>query len=152
MNKFVTVCILLSGVAFLLNCTCIGEMTVKEAIKKSDIVFVGKITSADTIFLNDTFWGERQPHEVKYRVTPSLLYKGKITSSTIEIVSGIGFGDCGYDFAVGSEYVIYAYYKNGDGASQAHFLYTQICTRTCPRSDAEIKAIEKYKKNILKSR
>jgi hypothetical protein len=48
----------------------------------------------------------------------------------IEILTGYGGGDCGYQFQVGIEYVIYAY-KNSAGR-----LETGICTRTRPLAEA----------------
>jgi hypothetical protein len=48
----------------------------------------------------------------------------------IEILTGYGGGDCGYQFEVGIEYVIYAY-KNSAGR-----LETGICMRTRPLAEA----------------
>ena len=42
----------------------------------------------------------------------------------IEIVTGTGGGDCGYEFQIGVDYVVYAY-KNAEGR-----LETNICSRT----------------------
>jgi hypothetical protein len=48
----------------------------------------------------------------------------------IEILTGLGGGDCGYPFETGAEYVIYAY-NNSDG-----HLETGICSRTRPLPQA----------------
>src|SRR6266545_3665484 len=48
----------------------------------------------------------------------------------IEIVTGMGGGDCGYPFQTGSEYVVYAY-RNGEGRLQ-----TGTCSRTRPLAQA----------------
>lgn len=48
----------------------------------------------------------------------------------IEIVTGMGGGDCGYSFQTGVDYVIYAY-KNSEGR-----LETGICSRTRPLTQA----------------
>lgn len=48
----------------------------------------------------------------------------------IEILTGYGGGDCGYEFQVGTEYVVYAY-KNSAGQ-----LETGICSRTRPLAEA----------------
>jgi hypothetical protein len=48
----------------------------------------------------------------------------------IEILTGLGGGDCGYPFQTGAEYVVYAY-KNSDGR-----LETGICSRTRPLDKA----------------
>jgi hypothetical protein len=52
----------------------------------------------------------------------------------IEILTGYGGGDCGYQFQVGIEYVIYAY-KNSAGT-----LETSICTRTHPLTESPLDA------------
>src|SRR5436853_1034278 len=51
-------------------------------------------------------------------------------SKEIEIITGLGGGDCGYGFQVGTAYVVYAY-KNSEGQ-----LGTGICSRTRPVADA----------------
>ncbi len=48
----------------------------------------------------------------------------------IEILTGVGGGDCGYPFRTGADYVVYAY-KNSDGN-----LETGICSRTRPLAQA----------------
>lgn len=48
----------------------------------------------------------------------------------IEILTGLGGGDCGYPFQTGADYVVYAY-KNSDG-----HLETGICSRTRPLAQA----------------
>jgi hypothetical protein len=48
----------------------------------------------------------------------------------IEIVTGLGGGDCGYPFQAGSDYFVYAY-KNAEGQ-----LETGICSRTRPLAEA----------------
>jgi len=48
----------------------------------------------------------------------------------IEILTGMGGGDCGYSFHSGVDYVIYAY-KNSEG-----YLETGICSRTRPVAQA----------------
>ena len=48
----------------------------------------------------------------------------------IEIVTGIGGGDCGYEFQIGVDYVVYAY-NNAEGR-----LETNICSRTRTLAEA----------------
>ena len=48
----------------------------------------------------------------------------------IEILTGLGGGDCGYPFQTGADYVVYAY-MNSDG-----HLETGICSRTRPLAQA----------------
>jgi hypothetical protein len=47
----------------------------------------------------------------------------------IEVLTGLGGGDCGYPFQTGADYVVYAY-KNSEGR-----LETGICSRTRPLAE-----------------
>ena len=57
-------------------------------------------------------------------------YKGA-SGYEVEIHSGTGGGDCGYWFLRNESYVVYAYRSSEDNK-----LYTNICTRTAPVSQA----------------
>jgi len=94
---------------------------VKEARKYSQAVFAGEVLeiaeSSDKSFLS-----------VKVGVESN--WKGA-DANVVVIVTGKGNGDCGYPFAVGRKYLIYAYQtSNGQ-------LSTNICQRTALFSDAE---------------
>ena len=49
----------------------------------------------------------------------------------MEVVTGSGGSDCGYDFRMGEHYLVYAYPH-----AQSGKLYTGICQRTRPISEA----------------
>jgi hypothetical protein len=57
-------------------------------------------------------------------------YRGSV-GKTAEVVTGSGGSDCGYDFRMGEHYLVYAYPHPQSGK-----LYTGICQRTQPISDA----------------
>lgn len=81
------------------------------------------------------------------------LYKGKIKIDTIEIITGMGHGDCGYEFEIGKSYVVYASKRNKfyeEGAKVTTFLYTDICFRTTEQVEEERAKIEKYRKPCKK--
>ncbi len=125
-----------------LGCSCIGEISVKDEIKRSDVVFVGKVISADTISDTIQYYKFRR---IKYSFQIQTLYKGRVSSDKMEIVTGMGGGDCGFEFGVGSEYIIYANYNSYHDKS-IRYLETNICRRTCLKNNSELREIEKYKR------
>jgi len=100
-------------------------------LKAAGAVFVGRITSiTDTVVAatpeSRTFqWPIRM---VVVRVDS--LWKGPEVDSLV-IWTGMGGGDCGYQFQVGSSYLIFAM------ASDTRRLVTGICSLTQARSTAD---------------
>lgn len=63
-----------------------------------------------------------------YKFSVQQAYSG-VANAEVEVFTGRGGGDCGYDFKVGQRYLVYAYLYKGK-------LTTSICTRTRPFSEA----------------
>jgi hypothetical protein len=138
-------------------CSCIGETTVKDAVKSADAVVFGQIISSETIKTYDTLdLGENVPKnsnlymmvEVRFKVLVLKKHKGKFKADTLTIVTGVGGGDCGYMFEVGKKYVIYAYDTRDNGLHKpkklpAHTFFTDICTRTTFDTEKENIEIKK---------
>jgi hypothetical protein len=120
-------------------CSCVGRPSVKESIKKSDVVFVGKILGEERVFMGDTaaalleFGNEFRDSISKYQSSESgyrrlslagirsqkkytlkvvQFYKGKFKEEIIDIFTGNGGGDCGIRFLKNEEYIIYGYKVN----------------------------------------
>jgi hypothetical protein len=133
-------------------CSCIGEVSVKKALKKSDVVFIGKVISKEKITITQKLSGtESNINHYYYKVTLSIeqRYKGKIKTNTTEIITGVGGGDCGYRFEVDKKYAVYANKRNrffNEGDKTNTFLYTDICQRTTAKVAEEKKEIEKCRK------
>ena len=135
-------------------CSCIGKNSVKKEIRKSDVVLVGTIISHRVININDTIskiitkdtaiYDILTIQKVIYKVEVNLLYKGKIQNKIIAIVTGVGNGDCGFQFKENEKYIIYADYKNDIGCflRKKKMLYTDICKRTVMYNRDEITKIE----------
>ena len=129
-------------------CTCVGENTIQEEIKQSDYIFAGKIISKNIFIVNDTNLPSGfLMKQVEYTILAVKIYKGKTSNDTIRLVTGLGNGDCGYEFAVGLKYIIYSVYYNkyfAHGNNVAPFLYTNICTRTKRIHNKELKKLKRY--------
>ncbi|WP_157760868.1 hypothetical protein [Chitinophaga caeni] len=136
-------------------CSCVGEMSVKKALKKNDIVFIGKVISMEKITITQNLSGtETNINHYFYRFTFTIekRYKGKVKTSAIEITTGVGSGDCGYKFEIGKSYVVYANKRKryfNEGPKVKTFLYTDVCERTTVKVAEEKNEIEKYRKFLF---
>jgi len=105
-------------------CTCAGSDTPCESFGSADAVFVGTAVSARD---NERKKENREdidwtPRAFKFSVEQAYL---GIAGTEVEVSTGYGGGDCGYQFKLGERYLVYAYkYKDK--------LTTGICTRTKP--------------------
>ena len=137
-----------------LACSCIGEITVKKEIKRSDAVFTGSVISIERFTVRDTLLGTDHVvstsfNRVKIKITS--IYKGELRSETVDVITGIGGGDCGFAFEKGKEYIVYADSKTQFsplGNETARYLSTHICKRTRALDKSEITQIEKLRKPI----
>jgi hypothetical protein len=110
---------------------------------------VGVVTSV-TIDQVDVLIGEKK-YSHKNRVAQFTIeesLKG-IDQKSVELVTGMGGGDCGYDFKTGERYLVYADLNKDETAAAAKpitilaggpsvtaLLTTTICSRTRPLAEA----------------
>lgn len=124
----------------------------KKAIKESDVVFMGKVLSKEKVIVPQKLPGIETTiyhRYYKFTFTIECKYKGKIKTDTVEIITGVGDGDCGYNFEIGKNYVVYSNWKKKyfrEGSKVSKFLYTDICTRTTELVKKEDTEIKKHKK------
>uniref|UniRef100_UPI001E52553B TonB family protein n=1 Tax=Pleomorphovibrio marinus TaxID=2164132 RepID=UPI001E52553B len=148
-------------------CSCVGQRTVQEEVKHADAVLVGTIVSKDLVTLSDstllhffqndtTFKNNRFANMTiaKYGFFVHDIYKGKISTDTIVIYTGIGGGDCGIRFKIGEKYIIYGENNTYFGQVNNDFKFpkeknaywTYSCLRTMSYYQDEITEIEKFAK------
>ena len=136
----------------LFACSCIGETSVKDGLKESSVVFVGRVVSQEEITIPYKLSGTQtiiKYHYYKVILKVQKVYKGKVKEDTVEIITGIGNGDCGYSFETNKDYVVYSKFKDryfNGGNKVSKFLYTDICTRTTSKVAEEEDNIKKYRK------
>ncbi|MEK6279557.1 MAG: hypothetical protein AABN95_04315 [Acidobacteriota bacterium] len=94
---------------------------------QTDAVFSGSIIGSSSIKVKDDAY-ERTQRLV--RIAIKQAFRG-IEGSQTEVLTGLGGGDCGYEFELGKTYLIYAHRGKKDGK-----LYTSICTRTRPITES----------------
>ena len=102
-------------------CSCLPSGPPCQNLFQSDAVFVGTVTGIRPMRTPET---ERPVLE--RRIVAFSVEKGVrgIDGSTVDVRTGSGGGDCGFDFKIGERYVVYAY-RHPDGS-----LSTGICSRT----------------------
>ncbi|WP_342542674.1 hypothetical protein MHH33_00870 [Paenisporosarcina sp. FSL H8-0542] len=109
-------------------CSCAQPPSVEDELERSQAVFSGKVLE---VKVQKNFKGY-----VKKRVLIEVAetWKG-VSESQVIITTGSGGGDCGYEFQVGQEYLVYATESTmyGDKAE----LVTVICDRTTELSAAQ---------------
>ncbi len=92
-------------------CDCDGILIIEKAFKQSEKVFTGKIISVEPYNSKVYENGDETIEEysnVKVMIELTNSFKGD-SNNMVEIITGIGGGDCGYDFIFGEEYLIFAY-------------------------------------------
>lgn len=112
-------------------CSCGGGGAPCYNYGRSSAVFVGTPIAVRTVAGSTDRNREeyRAPRTFTFSVQQSFL---GIQATEIEVSTGAGGGDCGYDFKLGTSYVVYA--ARYDKSSQ---LITSICTRTKPLDQAK---------------
>ena len=111
-------------------CTCAGPRSTCESYGSASAVFVGTVIS---VRVNKPQKSNERAEEidwtpVAFKFVVEQAYHG-VAGSQVEVFTGSGGGDCGYQFIVGQRYLVYAY-------SYQNRLSTGICSRTKLYSNA----------------
>jgi len=109
-------------------CSCIGAGAPCQEFWNASAVFSGEVGEIDVINPESvTADGTRVfgPMSKKIRLFIIEGFSGIAEEKILEINTGGGGGDCGYNFQKGQKYLVYAYKNLQTGA-----LSTNICTRT----------------------
>lgn len=101
-------------------CSCAPPPDVKTALSNSDAVFSGKVISVN----NKRTLKGYSVRNVLFEI--SQTWKG-VNESHITVITGQGGGDCGIDFIVGNDYLVYSRESDMYGKKQ---LTTIMCDRT----------------------
>jgi hypothetical protein len=109
-------------------CDCADPGPPCKAFANTPAVFAGRVIKIATISVKAPSGDLYEDRLIVLEVERS--YRGSV-SKNVEVVTGSGGADCGYDFRMGEHYLVYAYPHPQSGK-----LYTGICQRTRPISDA----------------
>lgn len=106
-------------------CSCVTGGTPCHDYWQATAVFTG------TVIYSSTTTSKRGAYDIPQRIFRFNIdqrFRG-VAGKEVEVRTGLGGGDCGYNFRLGGQYLVYAY---GDAGK----LSTGICSRTRPFSEA----------------
>jgi 5-hydroxyisourate hydrolase-like protein (transthyretin family) len=106
-------------------CSCITGAPICETFWKTSVVFAGEVLEIRDAPepIGEALFGRRV---VRFRVEKS--WRGEVAGE-VQVRTGTGGGDCGYNFERGVTYLVYANVREGR-------LSTGICNRTKPLAEA----------------
>ena len=102
-----------------LACECLG-ISVEDAFKHSDMVFVAKVIGRDapaprrSFYHGDSVYTIGGGDMIRWKVIPSRGWRGE-PPETLAVYSSRDEAACGYVFELGREYLVYAKFMNRDG-------------------------------------
>jgi hypothetical protein len=128
-------------------CSCAPSGSPSMGVSQSDAVFSGKVTNiTDNNNVITSFFakivlkmGVKQYIAYKerfggHKITFAVKDSWKLVDTTaIQVNTGYGGADCGYEFSVGNDYLIYASHAYG---KPGNYLVTSICSRTTDMASA----------------
>lgn len=113
------------------RCTCMSPKRPPcEMYWQTAAIFVGRVTRVRTVTDEMTDGQERRSKIVTLRVQERLQGVGR--QREVEVRTGAGGGDCGFDFQRDEEYLVYA-----NRSALTGRLETGICSRTAPIDEAQ---------------
>ncbi len=101
-------------------CSCFSQYPIGTEIKETDFIFLGQCIGSEFIIGKKA--NAERGYAVRYFFKVQESFKG-ISKNKITVETGIGFGDCGFNFRPGATYLVYAYMNRGKPS-------TGICSRT----------------------
>jgi len=115
-------------------CDCMfGGSPPCEEYWRSEAVFAGRVIKKATFYMEEGEGDSRYKYQqVLARFSIEQAFKG-IAGDEVEIVTGMGDGDCGFHFKDGERYVVYAI-RSGRDKSR---LYSGACNRIKLVAEAE---------------
>jgi hypothetical protein len=111
-------------------CMCFSPDSLKQALDKSEVAFSGKVVSINdqTEDLSKRL-GMRLGRLVVFEV--SSVWKGQVPHQ-VEVAAGWADGDCGYEFTIGREYIVF-----GGNTWRPSYISTGLCSGNIPVSRSE---------------
>ncbi len=110
-----------------LACSCMMSGPPCQAAWTADVVFAGTVRAVEEID-HDGLGAPYRSMLVRFDVERGFV---NAAPGPVEIVTGTGGGDCGYSFAIGGRYLVYAW------KTPSSRLSTGSCSRTRPLDKAE---------------
>jgi hypothetical protein len=134
-------------------CSCVGNSSPCSSLSETPVVFVGNVIAVEeTKEIIERFG---KPEEIRTSLLAHFeiekSFKGLLDNRVnINVETGGGHGDCGYDFKAGERYIVYA---DGDPIRDRN-VATSICSRTqqLPKGQQDVDLIEAFLKGQPEAR
>ena len=108
-------------------CSCAGESAPCEEYWEASAVFIGTVIEGRLVTVKE---GDFEHQMNAVRISIDEAFRG-VEGAEVEVMTGLGGGDCGFGFRRSQQFLVYAYRDKDDQK-----LYTSICTRTRAISEA----------------
>ena len=108
-------------------CTCAGESAPCEQYWQASAVFIGTVIEGRLVSVKE---GDFEHQMNAVRISIDEAFRG-VEGAEVEVLTGLGGGDCGFGFRRAQQFLVYAYRSESDQK-----LYTSICSRTRSISEA----------------
>ncbi|HEY5837874.1 MAG TPA: carboxypeptidase-like regulatory domain-containing protein [Pyrinomonadaceae bacterium] len=109
-------------------CSCAGPSAPCEEYWEATAVFIGTVIEGKLVTVKE---GDYEHQQRAVRISIDEAFRG-VEGAEVEVLTGLGGGDCGFGFRRAQQFLIYAYRSESDQK-----LHTNICTRTRPISEAD---------------
>ena len=109
-------------------CSCAGPSAPCEEYWEATAVFIGTVIEGKLVTVKESDY----EHQVRaVRISIDEAFRG-VEGAEVEVLTGLGGGDCGFGFRRAQQFLVYAYRSESDQK-----LHTNICTRTRAISEAD---------------
>ena len=109
-------------------CSCAGERAPCQEYWEATAVFIGTVIEGRLVTVKE---GDYEHQTRAVRISIDEAFRG-VEGAEVEVLTGLGGGDCGFGFRRAQQFLVYAYRSESDQK-----LHTNICTRTRAISEAD---------------
>jgi Carboxypeptidase regulatory-like domain/Tissue inhibitor of metalloproteinase len=110
-------------------CSCASSGPPCQSFWQADAVFSATVVSKSVTTIDGGIDLKRKEQQVAVKLLVEDVFRGGLGGNDIEVITGMGGGDCGYNFEKGKKYLVYAY-------EHQNKLHASICSRTRLLSEA----------------
>ena len=112
-----------------LACSCASSGPPCQAFWQTDAVFSATVISKSVITVDTGIESFPKEQQIAVKLLVEDTFRGSLGGNDVEMLTGMGGGDCGYNFEKGKKYLVYASEYRGR-------LRAGICSRTRLLSEA----------------
>jgi Carboxypeptidase regulatory-like domain/Tissue inhibitor of metalloproteinase len=110
-------------------CSCASSGPPCQSFWQTDAVFSATVRSKSVVTVDTGIESSPKEQQIAVKLLVEDTFRGSLGGNDVEILTGMGGGDCGYNFEKGRKYLVYASEYRGR-------LHAGICSRTRLLSEA----------------